>query len=312
MNYSDQNNWERIMSFLPKKFHFTKECSPTEEHWIWKYNNVHLDTFRNPHAKAKVILLHGVGTNGRQMSTIIGRPLAMDGYEIIAIDMPLYGVTEVNKKMTISYDDWVQLGSDYIDYELKKDNRPIFLYGLSAGGMETYHIACKNHRVKGIIGMTFLDQKNQIVRNETTNNAFWAYLGTPLAGLSSKLGLGTMKIKMSICSKMSALCNDKECLRELLADKSSAGNHVPMKFIYSYMNYVPEIEPENFDVCPIIITQPEKDRWTPLYLSKPFLERIKKVPVKITILENGSHYPVEEIALEQLHKNILDFITENL
>lgn len=104
----------------------------------------------------------------------------------------------------------------------------------------------------------------------------------------------------------------RECLRELLVDKSSAGNYVPMKFIYSYMNYVPEIEPENFDVCPIIITQPEKDRWTPLYLSKPFLERIKKVPVKITLLENGSHYPVEEAALDQLRKNILDFITENL
>ncbi len=114
------------------------------------------------------------------MSAIIGGPLAMDGYEVIAIDMPLYGVTEVNRRMTISYDDWVQLGSDYIDFERTKDERPIFLYGLSAGGMETYHIACRNSHIKGIIGMTFLDQRNQAVRNETTNTVFWAHFGTPL------------------------------------------------------------------------------------------------------------------------------------
>lgn len=312
MNYSEQDNWRRIMSFLPKKFYFNEECYPFEEHWNWKGNNVHLDTFRNPNAKAKLILLHGVGTNGRQMSTIVGMPLAMDGYEVIAIDMPLYGATEVNRKMIISYDDWVQLGSDYIDYELSKDNRPVFLYGLSAGGMETYHIACKNHKVKGIIGMTFLDQRNQMVRNETANNIFWAHLGTLLAGISVKLGLGKMKIKMSTCSKMSALCNDERCLRELLADNSSAGSRIPMKFIYSYMNYAPIIEPENFDICPILLTQPEKDKWTPLHLSKIFLERIRKVPVKITILCDGGHYPVEKIALNQLHENILNFITENL
>lgn len=311
MNYLEQKEWKLIMNFLPKRLHFTKTYCPLEEHWDWKGNKVHLDTFRNPDAKAKVILFHGVGTNGRQMSTILGGPLAKDGYEVIAIDMPLYGMTEVNPKMNITYDDWVQLGSDYVDYELAKDSRPIFLYGLSAGGMETYHVACKNKKVKGIIGMTFLDQREQSVRNETTNNAFWAHLGTPLAGLSVKMGLGRMKMKMSVCSKMSTLCNDEACLKVLLKDKTSAGNSVTMKFIHSYMEYVPETEPEDFEVCPVLLTQPEKDRWTPLHLSKPFLARITKVPVTIQILENGSHYPVEDSALTQLHQNILTFINQN-
>ncbi|EDS73269.1 hypothetical protein ANASTE_00989 [Anaerofustis stercorihominis DSM 17244] len=209
MNYTNQDNWEKIMSFLPKEYHFNEEPLPKEEHWDWRGNDVHLDTFRNKDAKAKIILFHGVGTNGRQMSTIIGRPLAIDGYEVIAIDMPLYGVTKVNKNTVIGYEDWVELGSDYINHELKKDDRPISLYGLSAGGMETYHIACKNHNIKGIIGMTFLDQKSKEVRRATTNNAFWAYLGTPLAGMSVKLGFGGLKMKMSVCSKMSALCNNE-------------------------------------------------------------------------------------------------------
>ncbi|CCY62951.1 putative uncharacterized protein [Clostridium sp. CAG:967] len=312
MNYSNQQAWKDIQNFLPVKLHFNDNFMPSEEWWNWKGNNVHLDTFRNPDAKAKIILFHGVGTNGRQMSMILGGTLAKNGYEVIAIDMPLYGVTEVNKKMLITYNDWVQLGSDYIDYELSKDNRPIILYGLSAGGMETYHVACKSKKVKGIIGMTFLDQREQIVRNETTNNLFWAYCGVPLAAIASALGLGRFKISMAICSKMSALCNNPECLKIMLKDKTSGGNSVPMKFINTYMNYKPEIEPENFDICPILLTQPDKDRWTPLHLSTMFLDKIKKVPAIIKMLENGGHYPVEEKALDQMHEYILEFIKQVL
>ncbi len=307
MSYNNQDAWRKVQSYLPKKLHFTESYHPEEEWWDWKGNNVHLDTFRNPDAKAKVILLHGVGTNGRQMSMIIGGPLAKDGFEVIAIDMPLYGVTEINRKMKITYDSWVSLASDYIDHELKRDSRPVFLYGLSAGGMETYHVACRNGKVKGIVGMTFLDQREQQVRNETTNNWFWAHIGVPLATLSTKMGMGSMGMKMSICSKMSALCNDPECLKIMMKDKSSGGNTVPMRFIDSYMNAVPDIEPEDFDICPVLLTQPDKDRWTPFHLSDPFLKKIKKVPVKIEYLENGGHYPVEQPALDQMHEHILNF-----
>lgn len=312
MNYAAQPNWKEIAAYLPSKLQFTSDHSPAEEWWPWHENEIHLDTFRCPGAKAKVILLHGVGTNGRQMSTIIGGPLAGDGFEVIAIDMPLYGMSVIRQKRPVSYPDWVQLGSDYIDYELARDDRPIFLYGLSAGGMEAYHIACKSRKVSGIIGMTFLDQRDQQVRNETANNSFWAHLGTPLAGLSCKLGMSGFRMKMSICSKMSALCNEPSCLKAMLHDKSSAGNSVPMRFIHTYMTTGPEIEPEAFQVCPLLLTQPGQDRWTPLHLSRPFLDRIQKVPVKIVELQNGGHYPVEQPALDQLHDAILEFIGSNL
>ena len=172
--YKNQKAWKDIQAFLPVQLHYTENYYPTEEIWDWKGNKVHLDTFRNPEAPAKVICFHGVGTNGRQISMIIGGPLARDGFETITVDMPTYGVTEVNPDMLIRYDDWVQCGSDLIDEELAKDDRPIFIYGLSAGGMETYHVAAKNksERIKGIIGMTFLDQRKREVRMTTTNNAF--------------------------------------------------------------------------------------------------------------------------------------------
>lgn len=312
--YKDQKAWKDIQAFLPVQLHYTENYYPTEEIWDWKGNKVHLDTFRNSEAPAKVICFHGVGTNGRQISMIIGGPLARDGFETITVDMPTYGVTEVNPDMLIRYDDWVQCGSDLIDEELAKDDRPIFIYGLSAGGMETYHVAAKNksERIKGIIGMTFLDQRKREVRMTTTNNAFWGKFGTGLASFSCKMGLSKFKMKMSIPSKMSTLVNDKECLKIMMNDKTSAGNKVTMAFLESYMNYVPDVEANDFDVCPVLLTQPEKDGWTPQFLSDPFLDEIKKVPVTKTILRNGSHYPIEADALADLHKYALYFINNRL
>lgn len=310
MNYSEQKEWKEIQQYLPKKLHFTNSYQPVEKWWDWKGHKVHLDCFPNPNAKAKVILLHGVGTNGRQMSMILGGPLSKDGFETIAIDMPSYGVTEVRKGSLVKYDDWVDLASDYIDYELQRDDRPIVLYGLSAGGMETYHVAAKNKKVKGIIGMTFLEQRYQQVRDETARNIFMSRVGIPMAGVACNIGLGGFKMKMSTASKMSALCNDERVMKVFNRDKTSAANKASMKFIDSYENYKPVMEPEGFDVCPILLTQPDQDRWTPLHLSTPFLNRIKKVDVKIVKLENGGHYPVEQPALDQMHNAILEFINK--
>lgn len=304
----DNFQWKEIQEHLPKKFHFTESYHPTEQWWDWKGHKVHLDCFRNPNAKAKVILLHGVGTNGRQMSMILGGPLSKDGFETIAIDMPTYGLTQVKKGSLVTYDDWVDLASDYIDYELSLDNRPIILYGLSAGGMETYHVACVNKKVKGIIGMTFLDQASQQVRDETTNNLFMSRVAVPMTKVSTKIGLNKFKLKMSIASKMSALCNNPEVMKIFMKDKTSAGNSATMKFLESYCYPKAYIKPEEFDICPILLTQPDKDRWTPLHLSTPFLDRIGKVKVKIVKLENGGHYPVEQPALDQMHDAILEFI----
>lgn len=312
LSYQKQNSWKEIQSFLPQEYRLTDATMPKEECWDWKGNQIHLDAYRNPNAKAKIILFHGVGTNGRQMTTIIGRPLADDGFEVIALDMPIYGETIVNRNMTITFSDWVECGCAYVNYELSRDNRPIFLYGLSAGGIETYFVAAKNKKIKGIIGMTFLDQREKAVRMTTTKNWFWGAFGTGLAAVSCHLGLSKFKMKMSICSKMNTLCNNESALRTMLKDKTSAGNKVNMKFLADYMTYTPEIEPEDFDVCPILLTQPENDRWTPEFLSDIVLDKIKKVPVKKVKLKNGSHYPIEAEALEDLHQSILEFINETL
>ncbi|MDP2227538.1 MAG: alpha/beta hydrolase [Moraxellaceae bacterium] len=307
-DYSQQAAWQAIQTFLPKPMHFTAEYRPRESWWSWQGHTIHLDRFDNPSAPYRVILLHGVGTNGRQMSMITGGPLSRRGFETIALDLPGYGVTRVNPDAVVTYNTWVDLVSDFIDAEKARDPRPIVLYGLSAGGMLAWHVAARNRQVAGVVGMTFLDQREQVVRDATARNWFMSRVGGLSANLAAPTPFGKMKMPMWMTSKMSTLVNNEAALKVFLDDPTSAGNWVTIRFLDSYLNYQPAQEPEDFDTCPVLLTQPEKDAWTPLALSQPFMARLKKVPQKTVMLGNAGHYPLEQPGLQQMEDAITDFI----
>lgn len=310
MNYSEQPAWRELQEFLPSEYRLTRATEPVEEWWEHKGHQIHLDTYRNPAAAVKVILFHGVGTNGRQMTTILGRPLAERGYETIAIDMPTYGITKVAPGALVTYDDWVQIGSDLVDAELAKDDRPIVLYGLSAGGMETYHVAALNKKVAGIVGMTFLDTASFQVRVETGFDPVSGVFGAPVMKVLNKIGLGRVRVPMRYVSKMRALVNDREAKKAWYRDKTSAGNDVSIAFLDSWLSYRPVVAPEDFNVGPVLLTQPAADHWSPLHLSEPFLGRIAKVPVTKVMLPNGGHYPLEKEALDPMVEAISAFVAQ--
>jgi pimeloyl-ACP methyl ester carboxylesterase len=311
--YRDQSSWQELQRFLPERLRLKAEADlPTEEFWAWNGHNIHLDRYPNPNSPAKVILHHGVGTNGRQMNLILGKWLADQGWEVTAIDNLGYGMTQVAEASTPSYSDWVQMVTDYLAYERSKDDRPMVLYGLSAGGMLTYHVAAHAPRgtLRGIVGMTFLDQRNDHVWLATAHDRFTATIGTRAVELLAKSPLRKLRYPMTLASKMTALCNNEDALKVFLADKTSAGNSVSLKFLDDYRTYVPDIEPRDFDVCPVLLTQPAEDRWTPLELSKPVLDPITRVPVRTVMLENAGHYPLEEPGLTQMQNAIDAFIRE--
>jgi len=310
MDYAHQREWRTVEAFLPAEFHLPPGSEPVEEWWEHRGHRIHLDTYRNPEAPAKVILFHGVGTNGRQMSLILGRPLAERGFEAIAIDMPTYGVTEVAPGALVTYDDWVRIGAELIDTERARDDRPILIYGLSAGGMETYHVASLSRKVAGIVGMTFLDQRSRQVRVETAFDPVTGLLGATLMRLLARTPLRRLRLPMRLVSKMRTLVNDPAAKRIFYADKTSAGNSATIAFLDSYLNYQPVTAPADFDVCPVLLTQPTADRWTPLHLSEPFLAQITQVPVTTVMLENAGHYPLEQPGLDQLVEAVTDFCTE--
>lgn len=298
--YAEHTLWRELQAFLPPAFRIEPGMEPTEECWHWRGHQVHLDTYRQPASPVKLILFHGVGTQGRQLNLVLGAPLARRGYETIAIDMPEYGMTTEARGARVRYDDWVQAGSDLIDAELARDARPIVLYGLSAGGMLSYHVAARSRRVQGIVGMTFLDNSRQAVRDATARNLFMSRVGGALVRLGARSPLAGLRMPMPWVSKMHALVNDPAALKLWLRDKRSAGNAMTLAFLASYLDYRPALAPEDFDVCPILLTQPAQDRWTPLALSQPFLRRVRQVPVQTLLLDGAGHYPLEQPGLTQL------------
>lgn len=308
-SYETEIVWKDIQQFLPTSLHFDKKHHPVEEWWENRGHTIHLDRWRNPAANVRLIMHHGVGTNGRQMSMILGMPLLRAGFELVAIDMPNYGVTKNARGSLVTYDDWVNIADDFINFELKDDPRPIVLYGLSAGGMLTYHAAVLNKKVKGIIGMSFLDMSIQKVRDEASRNILISRTVPILKLFSATPLLASLSVPMWIPAKMSTLVNNPDAMKIFFSDKTSAGSWTSVRFLGTYMGYKPAVPPEEFRLCPILLTQPAEDKWTPLHLSKMFLDQVK-VPVKIVELENAGHYPLEQPGLDQMSEAIIAFLHE--
>ena len=62
--------------------------------------------------------------------------------------MPMYGMTKVAAGTTVACEDWVNIGDDFVNFELEHDPRPVVLYSLRAEGMLTSHIAALNKKSK--------------------------------------------------------------------------------------------------------------------------------------------------------------------
>lgn len=304
--YGDQDHWRRIQRHLPARLHLTGDALPHEEQWLWRGHSVHVDRHPRPQAPVKLLQLHGVGTNGRMMTTIVGAPLRDRGVEPISIDLLGYGRTTVMPGHNWSYADWIDQVVDFLAYERTRDERPIVMYGLSAGGMLAYQAAAIDRKVSGIVGMCFMDQRVKLVRRQTARFGPVGAYAPAMGGVITSVA-GRVKVPMALAGKMKALVNDEAALRDCLADPTSAGNWISMKFLHEIMNAVPVTEPEDFDVCPILLTQPTEDRWTPLEISTVFLDRVRRVPVNSVMLDGAGHYPLEEPGLTQMQDAIEAF-----
>ncbi|MDC7238939.1 MAG: alpha/beta hydrolase, partial [Spirochaetales bacterium] len=88
-----------------------------------------------------------------------------------------------------------------------------------------------------------------------------------------------------------------------------SGSSVSISFLLSMMKSVPLIEPEDFDICPVLLAHPEIDKWTPTEISKLFFDRISCTR-DFTLLENAGHFPIESPGLQQLNQASVSFITK--
>lgn len=265
---------------------------------------IHIDEYER-NAKTTVVVLHGVGGNGRLVS-FFAVPLVREGYNVICPDLPGYGLTKYNKRL--SYNDWIEVGSKIVEKELLK-SRNVFLIGLSAGGMLAYNVACKQQGISGLIVSNLLDNREEEVRIYSAKNKFQAKYGIKVLDLLPSF-LKKFKLPIKMVTNMDALVNNKEILKVLLKDKYGAGSSVELGFLLSMMNSSPIKEPENFDKQPVLMVHPGNDLWTPLRISEIFFNKISSKKRKV-VLEKAGHFPVEEPGLTQMEEAIIKFINEN-
>ena len=162
--------WKEYAKHFPKAYRIHAGSEPKEKYWTWTDNRVHLDVYENEEAAAKVVLLHGVGSNGRVLS-FIGAPLYSMGYEVIAPDLPGYGLTRMNQRHR-DYTSWIALARDLVEREIQRDDRPIVLFGLSAGGMLAYQVASRTKAVRAVAASCFLDfREPEVLASSATSPA---------------------------------------------------------------------------------------------------------------------------------------------
>lgn len=302
-SYLQTFHWHYYQKYLPEKLKYDEKTIPVETYWDWRGNKIHLDVYARKDANCKVILVHGGGGNGRLLMPMAKLVLQNSNCEIIAPDFPGYGLTVTNDD-PITYDLWVNLLSDLIEKE-RKVNQKIYLFGLSIGGMLSYHAAAKNKNLDGLIVTTLADVREKESRDAVAANLFLSRIGIPLNEWFHWI-TDPIFVPIKWLSKMQYITNDPKFSSEFENDPYAGGGKVSFRFLRTFMNYNPELEPEKFDVCKILLIHPGLDPWTPFKISKTFYDKLK-APKKLVILEGAGHFPYEEPGLSMAGNSLKEF-----
>ncbi|MCC5814466.1 MAG: alpha/beta hydrolase [Leptospira sp.] len=304
-SYFETTNWHSYQKYLPNSLRYDEMSLPKEEYWKWKGNQIHLDRYSKKSASCKVILVHGGGGNGRLLMPLAKLVTDNANCDVVSPDFPGYGLSVVGNDTTVSYDLWVEMLSDLIDKE-REDGKKIFVFGLSIGGMLSYHAVAKNKKVDGLIVTTLADLRDHHVRDTASANLFLSRVGIPLNNVFSWF-TDPIHVPIKWLTKMDLITNDPKFSSEFESDPYAGGGKVSFRFLRTLMNYEPDVEPENFDICPVLLAHPGLDPWTPLELSKKFYDKLKS-PKQLVVLTGAGHFPYEEPGLSILRKSISGFL----
>lgn len=304
-SYETIDHWRRYQSWFPPQWRCEGDATPSEEWWRWRGCDVHLDRFAAPDAPTKVLVLHGGGGYGRLLAPL-GVALREHGYEALAPDLPGFGLTRVQAKGSISYGDWIECVGALVEAERSRDERPLVLFGASLGGMLAYEVAARTEGVAGVAATCLLDPRDAVVRDAVARNRLLSRLGAPLMQALAPI-VDPIPIPIRLVGKMDRIANDHRLARLCATDPVGGGNSMPTRFLRTYLQARPAVEPEDFSACPILLAHPGEDHWTPLPLSKRFFDRLAS-PKRLVVLARCGHLPVEEPGVTQLEGALVEFL----
>ncbi|WP_413407669.1 alpha/beta hydrolase [Paenibacillus amylolyticus] len=299
--------WKQYQAFFPEEVRLGENTVPEEE-W-WESNGVHLHIDRLPASESsiKILFIHGAGGNGRLLAPY-ARMLQRHGYEVVSPDLPPYGLSYAMSGTSINYELWIELLVSLIEREYKNDGKPIVVLGSSIGGMLAYHTSARSKRVKGLIATTFVDTSNQEMRDQLAPNRLVSRAGKRMMDLFPGL-LDHVRISVKQVSRMQLITNNKDLTRLIMDDPQAAATRIPLELLRTFLNKEPEVSPEQFSQCPVLLVHPELDPMTPIRFSQSFFDRLM-VDKECVILEGAGHFPIEQPGLDQLEVAVLRFLQQ--
>jgi alpha-beta hydrolase superfamily lysophospholipase len=196
---------------------------------------------------------------------------------------------------------------DLIEAELARDGKPIVLFGVSLGGMLAYQAAARSRRPIGLVATTLADPRERTVRRGFARHPT---LGTSGLWLLERLAPITdgLPLPMAWMSRMQHISNKRDLSKLVSRDRLGGGSWVPARFLRTFVTTAPAIEPEDFDVCPVLLAHPGVDRMTDIALSRRFFDRLR-APKRMVVLEGASHMPTEHPGVDQLEASVVEFMS---
>ena len=302
--YEQTNYWRNYLPFLPASLRLNNGDQAVETWWAWRGASIHLDHYPAEAASLTVIILHGGGGYGRLLAPY-AQMLHQQGFEVIAPDLPGYGLTQTPDHL-IDHDRWVECVVDLVQRVKRSPDHPVVLLGCSLGGYLAYLAAARSRAVSAIIATTLADPRQAEVQRRFARFPRLLPLTRPFLPLIDHL-FGRLRLPIKWFSNMRAIANEPALSALFCQDPFGGGRRVPIHFLYSVLTAAPDVEPEYFAQCPVLLIHPADDRWTPLNISAPFFNRIR-APKQLVLLENAGHFPVEEPGVNQMLDAIVAFL----
>lgn len=305
--YATDGNWRRSHAQLPQHLRLDRSNYPTEEWQIVGAFSVHLDCWRRSDAPASVLIVHGGGGNGRLLAPYAVMA-AMAGYEVVIPDLPGYGMTQVPNRRAVTYGDWRDTVAGMLEVQARRSERPIIIFGLSAGGMLAFDATVRTRIPNGLVATCLLDPRDAAVRRSL---ARWPRMAPLIRPMLSTVPMLTdrLMVPMRLAINMQAVSNNPDIAAAISSDPHAGGTWMSGRFMRTYVNSKPLAEPDTFNVCPVLLAHPSDDRWTDVSVSRRFFDRLP-VTKRLVMLGNAGHLPVEEPGATQFRVAFLDFLAD--
>ena len=264
---------------------------PRESTWLdHRGYRVHVERVGDPGAPDCVVLLHGAGGHA-EMLWPFAAAIAAHGVYVLVPDLPEYGRTRAASPGRVRYSDWVDLAARVVKAQSDSHAGRLVIVGASMGGLLGYDVATRTGVVDGLVATCLLDPSDARARRAMARPS---WLG-PIAPALLKIiagPLANLRVPIRWLAKMDAISDNPAIRAAVLADPLGGGNRIPLGFLRTFLTSRPAVPPERARV-PVVLAHPADDRWTPVEVSMPFLDRLAG-PTEVVMLPNAGHLPMEQ------------------